>query len=150
MTAHTDSIPGENTPSDFADEIRNTLNRLDAIDHQKAGYIKALAFTLHRVALADDELRDEEVARMEQILVDHAGLSRPESVLTVEIAKHCKAIADCGCSYEASRNLRSMLDHRDGRSINRFLHSVAEADGLVAPSETAQIRQIAVELGLPA
>ncbi len=32
---------------------------------------------------------------MEAILVDHASLSRPEAVLTVEIARHCRQIADC-------------------------------------------------------
>ena len=150
MTAPTDSTARESKPSELAEEIRSTLTRLEAIDRQKAGYIKALAFVLHRVALADDTLCDQEVARMEEILVDHAGLTRPEAVLTTEIAKHCHLIADCGRSYEASRKLRTSLVDRDGCEISRFLRSVAEADGLVVASESAQIRQIAVELGLPA
>jgi uncharacterized tellurite resistance protein B-like protein len=149
MTASTGSTSDDTTPSGFADEIRSTLTRLDALDRKTAGYIKSLACILHRVAMADDDLCDREVARMEQILIDHAGLTPPEAMLTVEIAKHCRKIADCGSSYEASRKLRATLDDRQGRCIHRFLHEVAQADGRVLTSETAQIRQIAVELGLP-
>lgn len=150
MTFQPDSTPRGTTSPGFADEIRSTLTRLDALDRKTAGYIKALACILHRVAMADNDLCDEEIARMEQILIDHAGLTRPEAMLTVEIAKHCREIADCGSSYETSRRLRAILDDRQGHNIHRFLHSVAEADGLLVPSETAQIKQIAVELGLPA
>lgn len=150
MTAPTGSTSGDTTRSGFADEIRSTLTRLDALDRKTAGSIKALACILHRVAMADNDLCDREVARMEQILIDHAGLTQPEAMLTVEIAKHCREIADCGSSYEASRKLRATLDDRQGHSIHRFLHEVAQADGRVLTSETAQIRQIAAELGLPA
>ena len=136
-------------PSNFADEIRGTLNRLEELNRETAGYLKTLAFILHRVAMADDELSREEIDRMEHILVDHAALSRSEAMLTVEIARHCSEIADCGCSYEASRRLRSSLDQENGRDIRRFLESVAEADGRVRRSEKAKIRQIATELGLP-
>jgi tellurite resistance protein len=136
-------------PPHFADEIRNTLNRLEELNRETAGYLKTLAFILHRVAMADDELSREEIDRMEQILIDHAALSRSEAMLTVEIARHCAEIADCGCSYEASRRLRSSLDQDNGRDIRRFLESVAEADGRGRRSEKAKIRQIAAELGLP-
>ena len=139
----------ESAPSDFAREIRDTLNRLEELNRETAGYLKTLAFILHRVAIADDEVSGEEIDRMEQILVEHASLSRSEAMLTVEIARHCGEIADCGCSYEASRKLRSSLDEDAGRDIRRFLESVAEADGRIRRSEKAQIRQIATELGLP-
>ena len=122
MTAPTGSTSGDTTRSGFADKIRSTLTRLDALDRKTAGYIKALACILHRVAMADNDLCDREVARMEQILIDHAGLTQPEAMLTVEIAKHCREIADCGSSYEASRKLRATLDDRQGPSARRVLH----------------------------
>ena len=148
MTTSRSEFDG-NAPSKFANEIRDTLNRLEELNRETAGYLKTLAFILHRVAMADDELSREEIDRMEQILIDHAALSRSEAMLTVEIARHCGEIADCGCSYEASRRLRSTLDLDNGRNIRRFLESVAEADGRVRRSEKAKIRQIATELGLP-
>ena len=149
MTTLSRTSNGNNENPDFTREIRDTLNRLEELNRESAGYLKTLAFILHRVAIADEEVCDEEVDRMEQILVDHASLSRAEAMLTVEIARHCDQIADCGCSYEASRRLRSSFEEGDGRRIHRFLESVAEADGRVRRSEVAQIRQIAAELGLP-
>jgi uncharacterized tellurite resistance protein B-like protein len=149
MTTTSRTPIGDNGISDFTTEIRDTLNRLEELNRETAGYLKTLAFILHRVAIADDEVCEEEIDRMEQILVDHASLSRAEAMLTVEIARHCGEIADCGCSYQASRELRSALDEGAGLRIHRFLESVAEADGKVRRSEVAQIRQIAAELGLP-
>ncbi len=149
MTTTSNSTADGSAVSDFTSEVRRALSRLDELDRETAGYLKILAFILHRVAMADNKVSDEEVNRMEQILVEHASLSQPEAMLTVEIAKHCGQIADCGCSYEASRALRSRLDEEGGRRIRRFLDLVAEADGGVRRCERAQIRQIASELGLP-
>ena len=149
MTTTSNTTTGESGTSDITREIRNALNRLEALNRETADYLKALAFILHRVAMADDNVCDQEIVRMEQILVDHASLSRSQAILAVEIARHCGQIADCGCSYEASRKLRKRLDQGDGRRIYDFLESVAAADGQILGSEKAQIRQIATELGLP-
>jgi uncharacterized tellurite resistance protein B-like protein len=146
----TSRIPTDQSETpDFTGEIRDTLNRLDELNRETAGYLKTLAFILHRVAMADNDVCDAEIDRMEQILVDHASLSRTEAMLTVEIAKHCGQIADCGCSYEASRQFRPNLDEDAAGRMYHFLESVAAADGGVHRSESAQIRQIAAELGLP-
>ena len=150
MTTTSNSTADSSAVSDFTSAVRRALSRLDELDRETAGYLKILAFILHRVAMADNKVSNEEVNRMEQILVEHASLSQPEAMLTVEIAKHCGQIADCGCTYEASRALRSRLDEEGGLRIRRFLDLVAEADGRVRRCERAQIRQIASELGLPA
>ena len=138
----------EDTSPDLATELRGTLAHLESLDKATDGYLSALAFVLQRVAVADDHVSDEEVERMEKILIDHASLSAPEAVLTVEMAKQRERIADCCCSYNASRHLRSLLDHEGRIRMRNFLLSVAEADGLVKKSEMNQIAQIASELRL--
>ena len=85
---------------------------------------------------------------MEEILVEHASLSPSEAILTVEMAKQRGRIADCCCSYEASRRMRPLLDAEGRLRLQSFLQSVAEADGCVSCSETNQIRQISTELRL--
>ena len=149
MTTTSHTTTGESGIADINREIRDALNRLETLNRETADYLKALAFILQRVAMADNEVSDQETDRMEQILVDHASLSRSQAILAVEIARHCGQIADCGCSYESSRKLRESLGEDDGRRIHGFLESVAAADGKILGSETAQIRQIATELGLP-
>ena len=103
---------------------------------------------MYRVAAADLNVTEEEVRRMESILVQHASLSLPEAVLTVEIARHCREMADCAGSYNASRHLRARLSADDRRRLRSFLDSVAEADGRVRQTEKDAIRQISTELGL--
>jgi uncharacterized tellurite resistance protein B-like protein len=148
MPATTTSDTNPLSPSTLASGIRDALVRLDTLDRDTAGYLKALAFILYRVAAADQKVSEEEVRRMESILVDHASLSPAEAVLTVEIARHCREIADCARSYDASRQLRARLDDDDRRRLRSFLDSVAEADGRVRQSEKDAIRQISTELGL--
>ena len=135
-------------PADLARGIRESLARLEDMDRETAGYLKALAFIMHRVADADRHVSESEVRRMESILVRHASLSLPEAVLTVEIARHCREIADCGLSYDATRRLRARLDPEDRRRLAGFLASVARADGDVQRSEIEAIRQISTELGV--
>jgi len=147
MAATTTSDTNPLSPTSLTSGIRDALARLATLDRDTSGYLKALAFILYRVAAADREVSEEEVRRMESILVDHASLSQAEAVLTVEIARHCREIADCARSYDASRSLRTRLDDGDRHRLRSFLESVAEADGRVRQTEKDAIRQISTELG---
>lgn len=148
MTSRSLDIPeAENT--DIISGIRSALEQVETLDQQRDGSLRTLALVLHRVAAADGNVSADEVMCMEGLLADHASLSRPEAMLTVEIARHCARVADCGCAYEASRRLRRSLSIDERRALCRFLETVAEADGLVSHSEQAAIRQIATEIGVP-
>ena len=136
------------SPAGLAAGIRQALARLDSLDREPADYLKTLAFVMYRVAAADRNVSEAEIRRMESILVEHASLSSPEAVLTVEIARHCREMADCAVSYNASRHLRARLSADDRRRLHSFLDSVAEADGQVRQTEKDAIRQISTELGL--
>lgn len=141
-------------PSGFHDEsaatIRSMVQELGALDRAGAGFLNALAFVLVRVADADQQISRQERDRMEHLLVDHAGLTRAQAVLVVEIAKHRARLADCGCSYGISRQLRSDLDLDRRRRVLACLYAVADADGRTTSLETSEIRQIAHELGFSA
>jgi tellurite resistance protein len=123
MPTTTTSDTNSLSPSALTSGIRDALARLATLDRDTAGYLKALAFILYRVAAADRDVSEEEVRRMESILVDHASLSRAEAV-------------------------RARLDDGDRRRLRSFLESVAEADGEVRQTEKDAIRQISTELGL--
>jgi len=148
MTTASPRHTTSSSPTALAAGIRESLARLDSLDHDTADFLKTLAFVMYRVAAADEHVSEEEVRRMEAILVEHASLSLPEAVLTVEIARHCRKTADCAGSYDASRRLRARLRADDRRRLRSFLSSVAEADGRVLQTEKDTIRQISTELGL--
>ena len=54
MTTTSNSTAYGRSVSDFDSEIRGTLHRLADLDSKTAGYLKILAFILHRVAMADN------------------------------------------------------------------------------------------------
>jgi hypothetical protein len=99
-----------NLCGDPAATIRATVQELGALDRATASFLNALAFVLVRVADADRHIDQLERNTMELLLVEHAGLTRAQAVLVVEIAKHRTRLADCGCSYGISRVLRSELE----------------------------------------
>ena len=148
MTTSSSVDTGQPATSDLATQIRSTLGQLNRLDQETAEFLNALAFILHRVAAADDSVTNDEVVCMEAILVEHASITPAQAVLVVEIAKHRWRLADCGCAYEMSKDLRPRLEAEERCTLLRFLESVAEADGLVRRCEEAEIRQVATELGL--
>ena len=56
MTTIPNSTTRDSEGTDYAGEIRAILQRLDELDRETAGYLKTLAFILHRVAKADNEV----------------------------------------------------------------------------------------------
>lgn len=132
----------------LAEEIRRGLDRIALVDRRRDGYLSTLALLLHRVALADQDLSEAEVSRMEEILVEQASLSPAEAVLTVALATQRCRFGDCGGAYGSSRRLRSAAAE-DRAPLPELLEAVAAADGLVGAAERAAIGQIALELGLP-
>ena len=131
-----------------AQSVRRAVRDLHAIDADTAEYLNALAFVLMRVADADLRVCDHETSCIEEILVDHAGISPDQAILVVEIARHRCRIADCGASYGISKELRPAIDSRRGALLASFLSAVAGADGELLPQEEKAIGQISAELGL--
>ncbi|HSN54512.1 MAG TPA: TerB family tellurite resistance protein [Candidatus Sulfomarinibacteraceae bacterium] len=144
------SVPGSE-PSRIPDPaavVRRTVRQLDELDADTADHLAALAFVMMRVAHADGSVSDDERARMEALLVEHAAIPPEHAVLVTEIARHRAALADCGCSYATSRGIRNRFDAQKRRSVLGLLRAVAGADGHYRTVEERQIQQIAREIGI--
>jgi uncharacterized tellurite resistance protein B-like protein len=139
-------IPVSQTPG-AATTVRRVIEQLEALEPATARHLAGLAFILTRVADADDSIQPEETRRIEAILNTYANLSEEEAVLVAEIARHRRQLADCGCSYEVSRELRSQASVEQRRTMLRYLFAVATADGRISSHERSAIVQIASELG---
>jgi uncharacterized tellurite resistance protein B-like protein len=134
------------TVHDPSTVVRQAVRSLNQLDPETAEFLAALSFVLIRVARADGRVCVHERDRMEQILIDHAGISPEHAVLVTEIACHRAQLADCGSSYGISRRLRSTLDRDHRRSVVDLLVAVADADGIFVSVERSEILQIAGEL----
>jgi len=134
--------------ADHAAVIRQALQSLDTLDAATRDHLAALAFILMRVARADGTITADERARMEDILARDVGIPAEHAILITEIARHRTDMADCGCSYGISRQLRTDLDAEERLSILELLAAIADADGRSCTSERREIEQIANEIGI--
>jgi uncharacterized tellurite resistance protein B-like protein len=134
-------------PCGAAATVRRVIEQLEALEPATARHLAGLAFILTRVADADDNIQPEETVRIESILNTYASLSEEEAVLVTEIARHRRQLADCGCAYGVSRELRTHSSLEQRRTMLRYLFAVATADGRISSQERTAIVQIASELG---
>jgi uncharacterized tellurite resistance protein B-like protein len=135
------------TNAKAAQTVRRVVQRLQELEPSTARYLAGLAFILTRVADADDSILPEETRRIEAILNEYANLPEAQAVLVTEIARHQQQVADCGCTYRVSRELRQAASFEQRRSLLRYLFAVALADGCITRRERTAIAQIASELG---
>jgi uncharacterized tellurite resistance protein B-like protein len=139
---------GSTAESAPAAVVRRAIATLNSLDPETAAHLGAVAFVLMRVARADGQFCIDERVRMEEILVQDAGVTAEHAALVTEIARHRAALADCGIAYSISRSLRETGSGAQRRSIVRLLVAVADADGVFAPVEHDEIVQLAGELGI--
>ena len=67
--------------------VRKIVERLEAMDSEKARYIAAFAYILGRVAHADLDISPVETRSMEEIVQKLGHLPEDQAVLVVQIAK---------------------------------------------------------------
>ncbi len=144
-------LPGGAVPArsgDPATPVRDAVRRLHALDPAFSRRLEAVATALARVACSDREVTEAERATMEEVVARTADLPLELAVLLVELAA-CRCLTgDCSGSYRLSRELRLGAGLDERMRLLADLLEVAAADGAVSAEERAELRQLAVELGL--
>ncbi len=129
--------------------VRKIVRRLESLEPQQARYLAAFAYILGRVAHADRDFHDDEVAEMEQIVVEVGGLAEDLAVLVVQIAKSQNLLIGGTEDYLVTREFGRVATPEQKRDLMRCLFAVAAADGVVAVVEENEIARIASELKIP-
>ena len=140
--------------SGSGDEIRPgsaSVNRIatefEQFDDDTARYLAAFAYVLGRLAAADHEVDDTEVAVIELALVDIAGIEPGHARLVAEAA-HIEAQEEGGThDYIATRDFRRLASREQRVLLLKCLMQVAAADGEITKEESSEILNIAEELG---
>lgn len=128
--------------------LRTITEQLDRLEPDQAKYLAAFAFTLSRVANADLDISDSEVAKMEEIVRDFGELSAEQALLVVQIAKTQNTLFGGTDNFLVTRELTQLADTTQRRELLVCLFAVAAADDSVSVAEEESIRGIAKELGL--
>jgi len=127
--------------------VRRIADQLERLPSEKARYLASFAYVLARVAHADLEIDESEMAEMERIVKAIAQLSEAEAALVVQIAKGQAQHLGGTENYVVTREFREMATKEQRGELLQCIYAVAAADGTISGAETNEIRRIAEELG---
>ncbi len=128
--------------------VRKIVARLESLPEDRARHVASFAYILGRVAQADLDIRDEEIAVMEELVMERGGLPREQAVLVVEIAKSQNRLFGGTENYLVTREFAQRADDAQRQELMHCLFAVSAADGSITADEEQQLQQIADELGM--
>ena len=127
--------------------VKRIAAQFERFDDDTARYLAAFAYVLGRVAAADREIDDNEVAVIKLALVEIADIDPGHARLVAEAA-HVEAQEEGGTqNYIATRDFRGVATREQCEQLLRCLLQVAAADGEISGAESSEIVLIAEELG---
>ena len=129
--------------------VRRIVAELQQLDPDRRRFLAGFAYVVSRAAHADLNVTADETRLMEQIVAQIGGLPEAQAVLVVEIAKNQGEMYGGTEDYLVTRELAAHVSAEQRRAAVEACYAVAAADGAITSEETAELGQIANELGLP-
>ena len=130
------------------DTVRKIVEKLDALDPDRAQYIAAFAYILSRVAHADLHISEEETRAMERIVVERGGLEEAQAVLVVQMAKTQSKLFGGTENFLVTREFERLATAEQKLALLDCLFAVSSADQSISTIEEVEIKKIASELKL--
>jgi uncharacterized tellurite resistance protein B-like protein len=137
-------------PDSHGTEVVQRITRaLETLDPERARYLAAFAYLLGRVAHADHQASEQEVAEMERIVQMEGDLPREQAQLVVQIARHESFLFRGTEDFPVSQEFRALSTPEQRRALLRCLFAVAASNDTVVMAEDNEIRKISMELKVP-
>ena len=127
--------------------IRRIAAQLERLDAETAKRLAGFAYVLARVASADLEISDAEIAEMERIVGSLAALTPSAAALGVQSAKTQANLLGDTENYVVTREFRNASTREQRAQLLQCVYAVAAADGTITGDERTVISAIAEELG---
>lgn len=141
---------GEAPPAAAASEetetVRRIIEKLEAMEPERARYIAAFAYILGRVAHADMNISEEETRAMERIAMEQGGLPEAQAVLVVQMAKSQNTLFGGTENFLVTRAFNRLAGREQKVALLHCLFSVSAADDSISSVEDNEIRKISREL----
>lgn len=131
-----------------SDTVRKISHAIDELPADHATYIATFAFILGRVANADMEISDEEVAEMERIVERIGGLPEEQAVLVVQIAKSQHKLFGSTENFVVTQEFNRIATRTQKQALLHCLFAVSSSDQSISVMEDNEIRAISKELRL--
>lgn len=130
--------------------VRRIVERLESMPPEQARLIASAAYTVARAANADLEISAEETALIERELQENGSLDEPTAVLVTEMAKLQARTVGGTEDYVVTREFVKLATEQQRIDVLRVCFAVSAASGTISAEESAEVNQIANELGLDA
>ncbi|MGD8438897.1 MAG: TerB family tellurite resistance protein [Holophagae bacterium] len=144
LFGHGDGAPA--TTSSDTETVRRIVGELDRLDPDEARYLAAFAFVLARVANADSTISADESRRMEQVVREVGGLTEPQAVLVVQIAKAQQQLKGGTENYLVTREFDRIASRAQKEKLLHCLFEISAADDEISLLEENEVKTIANEL----
>ena len=131
-----------------SDTVRKIRRALEEFPKERATYIAAFAFLLGRVANADSNISDEEVAEMERIVERMGGLPEEQAVLVVQIAKSQHTLFGATENFIVTQEFNRLANRTQKQALLHCLFAVSSSDQSISVMEDNEIRAITKEIRL--
>ena len=141
------SRPAPGSPGDTA-TVRRIVGELDALPVDRARFLAAFAYILTRAAAADLEISDVESRVIEELVVEHGGLSAAQALLVAQIARSQSLLFGGTEDYLVTRQFRELSTEDERLALLRCCYLVGAADDSITAVESDTLQQIAKELDL--
>lgn len=128
--------------------VRRIVARLEALPPERARLVASAAYTLARAAHADLDISPEEMAAIETELQAHGMLDEPTAVLVAEMARIQAKTVGGTEDYVVTREFATLATEEERVDVLRAAFVVSAANGSISAEESAEVNQIAKELGL--
>lgn len=126
--------------------VRRIIEKLEALEPERARYIAAFAYILGRVAHADRSISEDETRAMERIVMQEGGLPEPQAVLVVQIAKSQNVYFGGTENFLVTREFNRLATREQKIALLHCLFGVSASDESISTVEDNEIRKISSEL----
>ncbi|HYB95422.1 MAG TPA: TerB family tellurite resistance protein [Vicinamibacterales bacterium] len=126
--------------------LRAVVDALDQLEPARAQYLARFAYLLGRVARADEHISAEETSAMEQLLVEHGGLSADQAMLVVSLAKASSLMFGVTADFAVTQEFTDSTTYEQRLTLARCMFAVAASDERISIAEESELHRITSQL----
>src|SRR5688572_4129506 len=134
--------PAAPVPSGDTESIRRISAQLEALPLEARRFIAGYAYVLARVAHADLEVSEPELAFMEHAVVEVGHLSEAQAVLVVEMARNMNEIYGATDDYVVTREFAQHATVEQREDLLRTAFAMGAADHSITAPESAELNEV--------
>lgn len=128
--------------------IRRAFSEMGSLSNEQRRFLAGYAYVLVRIARADGQLSDIEIARMESAVVAVGGVSDTQAALLVALATRMNSLYGATEDYAVTREFARQSTPQARQKVLRAAVAVGAIDGAISQAELAEINEVGTELGL--